>query len=167
VNESDYEDGMANFYESRSAFGYSLTGNQDDASELTQEAFYHLLTREGMVGDSCKIKSWLFTTLDRVFLDWERRRALLPHFENSTVESGVALVTQERMDVLLDSAVRDSLLERVHLAVIDRAALKDARGGSPMFDRIGRAATISWSGGNHTDIIASTSGVATDLMNVF
>jgi RNA polymerase sigma-70 factor (ECF subfamily) len=111
VNESDYEDAVVNFYERLYAFGYSLTGNRDDASELTQEAFYRLLTRGGMLRDSSKIKSWLFTTLYRVFLNWERRRALLPHFEISSVENEIPPVTPEQMDVLLDDAVRDCLLE--------------------------------------------------------
>ena len=111
VNESDYEDAVVNFYDGLYAFGYSLTGNQHDASELTQETFYRLLTRGAMVRDSSKVKSWLFTTLYRVFLTWERRRALLPHFEISSVENEIAPVTQEQMDVLLDNAVLDSLLE--------------------------------------------------------
>ena len=111
MNESDYEDAVVNFYEGLYAFGYSLTGNQDDASELTQEAFYRLLTRGAMVRDSSKIKSWLFTTLYRVFLSWERRRTLLPHFEISSVENEISPVTQDQIDVLLDDAVRDSLLE--------------------------------------------------------
>jgi DNA-directed RNA polymerase specialized sigma24 family protein len=60
VNESDYEDAVVNFYERLYAFGYSLTGNEDDASELTQETFYRLPTKSAMVLDSSKIKSWLF-----------------------------------------------------------------------------------------------------------
>jgi RNA polymerase sigma-70 factor, ECF subfamily len=111
VNQSDYEDAVVNLYERLYAFGYSLTGNQDDASELTQEAFYRLLTRGATVRDLSKIKSWLFTTLYRVFLGWEQRRARLPHFEISSVENELAPVTQEQMDVLSDDAVRDSLLE--------------------------------------------------------
>ena len=111
MSESDYEDALVNFYEGLYAFGYSLTGNEDDASELTQETFYRLLTRGATVRDSSKVKSWLFTTLYRIFLGWEQRRALLPHFEISSVENEIAPVTQEQMDVLLDNAVRDSLLE--------------------------------------------------------
>jgi len=57
--------------------------------------------------------------------------------------------------------------QNAHLAVIDRAALKDAPAESPVFDQIGKAATISWSRGNHTYVIASTSGVASDLMKLF
>jgi len=57
--------------------------------------------------------------------------------------------------------------QNAHLVVIDRAALKDAPAGSPVFDQVGKAATISWSRGNHTYMIASTSGVASDLMKLF
>jgi RNA polymerase sigma factor (sigma-70 family) len=111
VKDSDYEEAVINFYEGLYAFGYSLTGKEDDASELTQETFYRLLTRGATVRDASKIKSWLFTTLYRIFLDWEQRHALLPHFEISSVENELAPVTEDQMDVLLDDAVRDSLLE--------------------------------------------------------
>jgi RNA polymerase sigma-70 factor, ECF subfamily len=111
VNETDYEDAVVNFYEGLYAFGYSLSGNEDDASELTQETFYRLLTKGAMVRDSSKVKSWLFTTLYRIFLRWEQRRVRLPHFEIGGVENQISPVTQEQMDVLLHSAVRDSLLE--------------------------------------------------------
>ena len=111
MNDRDYEDAVVNFYERLYAFGYSLTGNPDDASELTQETFYRLLTTRAVVRDSSKIKSWLFTTLYRVFLGWEQRRALLPHFEISSVENEISPVTPDQIDVLLDDAVRDSLLE--------------------------------------------------------
>ena len=111
MNETDYEDAVVNFYEGLYAFGYSLSGNEDDASELTQETFYRMLTKGAMVRDSSKVKSWLFTTLYRIFLGWEQRRARLPHFEISGVENQISPVTQEQMDVLLHNAVRDSLLE--------------------------------------------------------
>ena len=57
--------------------------------------------------------------------------------------------------------------QTAHLAVIDRSALKDAPPESPVFDQIGRAATVSWSQGNRTYMIASTSGVLSDLMKLF
>ena len=111
MNETDYEDAVVNFYEGLYAFGYSLSGNEDDASELAQETFYRLLTNGAMVRDSSKVKSWLFTTLYRIFLSWEQRRVRLPHFEISGVENQISPVTQDQMDVLLHNAVRDSLLE--------------------------------------------------------
>jgi RNA polymerase sigma-70 factor (ECF subfamily) len=111
VKESDYEEAVINFYEGLYAFGYSLTRKEDDASKLTQETFYRLLTKGAMVRDPSKVKSWLFTTLYRIFLGWRQRHALLPHFEISSVENELAPVTPDQMDVLLDSAIRDSLLE--------------------------------------------------------
>ena len=111
MNETDYEDAVVSFYESLYAFGYSLSGNEDDASELTQETFYRLLTKGAMVHDSSKVKSWLFTTLHLIFLGWEQRRVRLPHFEISGAENQISPVTPEQLDVLLHNAVRDSLLE--------------------------------------------------------
>jgi hypothetical protein len=40
VKESDCEDVVISFYQSVYAPGYSGGGNEDDASELTQETFY-------------------------------------------------------------------------------------------------------------------------------
>ena len=57
--------------------------------------------------------------------------------------------------------------QTAHLAVIDRSALKDAPPESPVFDQIGKVATISWSRDNHTYMIASTSDVLSDLMKLF
>jgi hypothetical protein len=57
--------------------------------------------------------------------------------------------------------------QRAHLAVIDRSALKDAPPESPVFDQIGKVATISWSRGDHTYMIASTSDLVPDLMKLF
>jgi RNA polymerase sigma-70 factor, ECF subfamily len=111
VNERDYEHAVSAYYDALYAFGYSLAGNQDDACELTQEAYCRLLTRGSQLRDVSKVKSWLFTTLYRVFLGWKDRRARLPHFEISSVEHELPLITPEHVDVLRDDAVRDALLE--------------------------------------------------------
>jgi len=57
--------------------------------------------------------------------------------------------------------------ETAHLVVIDRSALKDAPPESPVFDQLGKVATVSWSRGSHTYMIASASGVLPDLMKLF
>jgi RNA polymerase sigma-70 factor (ECF subfamily) len=111
VNEADYEQAVATFYEALYAFGYTLAGNEDDACELTQETYCRLLTKGGQVRDPSKVKSWLFTTLYRVFLGWKQRRARLPHFEISSVEGELPVITPEQVDVLRDDAIRDALLE--------------------------------------------------------
>ena len=98
MNEADYEQAVALFYEALYAFGYSLAGNEDDACELTQETFCRLLTKGGQLRDSSKVKSWLFTTLYRVFLSWKQRCARLPHFEISSVEGELPVITPQHVD---------------------------------------------------------------------
>jgi len=111
VNEADYEQAVATFYEALYAFGYSLAGNEDDAGELTQETYCRLLTKGGQLRDPSKVKSWLFTTLYRVFLGWKQRRARLPHFEITSVEAELPVITPAHVDVLENDAIRDALLE--------------------------------------------------------
>ena len=111
MNEADYEQAVAAFYESLYAFGFSLAGNEHDAAELTQETYCRLLTKGGQLRDTAKLKSWLFTTLYRVFLGWKRHQTRLPHFEISTVEDELPVVTTDHLDALRDEAVRDALLE--------------------------------------------------------
>ena len=111
VNEADYEHAVATYYEALYAFGYSLAGNTDDAGELTQETYCRLLTKGGQLRDTAKVKSWLFTTLYRVFIGWKRRQTRLPHFEISSVEGELPVITPEHVDVLRDEGIRDALLE--------------------------------------------------------
>jgi len=111
VNEADYEQAVATYYEALYAFGYSLAGNADDAGELTQETYCRLLTNGSQLRDITKVKSWLFTTLYRVFLGWKDRHARLPHFEISSVEGELPVITPEHVDVLRNDAIRDALLE--------------------------------------------------------
>lgn len=111
VNEADYEQAVAAYYEALYAFGYSLAGNEDDAGELAQETYCRLLTKGSQLRDPSKLKSWLFTTLYRVFLGWKDRRARLPHFELSSVEGELPAILPDHVDVLCNEAIRDALLE--------------------------------------------------------
>ena len=111
VADIDYEQAVTSYYEGLYRFGYSLAGNRDDACELTQETFARLLANSGQVRDRSKIKSWLFTTLYRIFLGWKRRESRLPHFALESVENELPSVTPEFVDGLEGKAVLQSLLE--------------------------------------------------------
>jgi hypothetical protein len=54
-----------------------------------------------------------------------------------------------------------------HLLVIDRSALGDAPAESPVFRQIGDMATVGWSRGDQTYLVASQGGSQLDLMNLF
>ena len=107
----DYEQVVASFYEGLYGFAYSLSRNKDDACELAQETFARLLAKSGQVRDHSKIKSWLFTTLYRIYLGWKRREARLPHLELATVEHELPSITPAIVDQLENDAVLQSLLE--------------------------------------------------------
>ncbi len=107
----DYEQVVASFYEGLYGFAYSLAGNKYDACELVQETFARLLANSGQVRDHSKVKSWLFTTLYRIYLGWKRREARLPHFEIGSVEHELPSVTPEMVDQLQNDAVLQSILE--------------------------------------------------------
>ena len=111
VNEVDYERAVSSFYEPLYGFAYSLSGNENDACELTQETFARLVAKSGQVRDRSKVKSWLFTTLYRVFLGWKSRERRLPHLEISSVEHELPPVAPELVDTMERDSVRDALLE--------------------------------------------------------
>jgi RNA polymerase sigma factor (sigma-70 family) len=61
--------------------------------------------------DGSKVKSWLFTTLYRVFLGWKSRERRLPHVEISSVEHELPSVAAELVDTIELDTVREVLLE--------------------------------------------------------
>lgn len=111
MSEADYEQAVNSFYEGLYRFAHSLAGNADDASELTQEAFARLAVKGGQLRDHSKVKSWLFTTLYRQYLNWKRRESRHPHLEIASVEAEIPPVTPEMVDKLENEAVSESLLE--------------------------------------------------------
>jgi len=111
VNEVDYEQTVSSFYEPLYGFAYSLSGNENDACELTQETFARLLAKSSQLREGSKVKSWLFTTLYRVFLGWKSRERRLPHVEISSVEHELPSVAAELVDTMELDTVRAVLLE--------------------------------------------------------
>jgi DNA-directed RNA polymerase specialized sigma24 family protein len=62
------------YYRDLYRFGLSLTGNEADACDLTQETFYTWATKGHQLKSPEKVKTWLFTTLHRQFLQICRPR---------------------------------------------------------------------------------------------
>ena len=98
-------------YQGLFAFALSLAGNRDDACELTQEAFCRFASKGHQLRDRAKVKTWLFTTLYRVFLGWKRRETRLPHVEMSSVESELPHLTPEAAEGADAGLVMDALLQ--------------------------------------------------------
>ncbi len=62
------------YYRDLYRFGFSLTGSEADAADLTQETFYIWASKGHQLNNLASVKGWLFTTLHREFLKICRRR---------------------------------------------------------------------------------------------
>jgi RNA polymerase sigma-70 factor, ECF subfamily len=77
----DFEALVSQYYASLYQFAFSLTRSESDASDLTQQTFYIWAAKGHQLKDVKKVKSWLFTTMHREFLESHRRRTRFPHHE--------------------------------------------------------------------------------------
>ena len=111
VDELDYEQIVALHHESLYRFAFSLAGNPDDAAELTQEAYARLLNKSWQLRDQSRVKSWLCTTLYRIFLGWKRRESRFPHLEVLSVEKELPPLTPEIADQFDGEVAMDAALE--------------------------------------------------------
>ena len=81
----DFESVVADYYEPLYQFAFSLTRTEADACDLTQQTFYVWATKGHQLRDESKVKTWLFTTLHRAFLESRRKQSRFPHLELSEV----------------------------------------------------------------------------------
>ncbi len=83
----DFEEIVSQYYELLYRFAFGLTRSEADACDLTQQTFYIWATKGHQLHDQSKVKSWLFTTLYREFLNIRKRSNRFPHVElNEEVE---------------------------------------------------------------------------------
>ena len=108
----DFESLVADYYGSLYQFAYSLTRVETDACDLTQETFYIWATKGHQLRDKSKVKTWLFTTLHREFLESRRKQTRFPHYELSLVGHELPPVSPARVNQL-DSAQVLQALEQV------------------------------------------------------
>lgn len=81
AHELNLEAVVGRFYASLYRFALSLTRNEVEAGDLTQQTFFILAQRSYQIRDSSKVKCWLFTTLRREFLRTLRVQSSHPHVE--------------------------------------------------------------------------------------
>ena len=92
-SELDFESAVARYYEPLYQFAFSLTRSEADACDLTQQTFYVWAKKGHQLRDISKVKTWLFTTLYREFLETRRRQMRFPHHELSQVDAELPPVT--------------------------------------------------------------------------
>jgi RNA polymerase sigma-70 factor, ECF subfamily len=77
----DLERIVSELYSPLYRFAFSLTRNESQAADLTQETFLILAKHQADVRDVSRIRSWLFTTLRREFSRGLRSQSAHPEIE--------------------------------------------------------------------------------------
>ena len=98
-------------YEPLFRFAISLTQREADARDLTQQTFTQFAEKLDTIRDTSKVKSWLFTTLYRLFIDHTRRRQRHPELEIGAAELELPVTLPEADSNLDAAAVRAALLQ--------------------------------------------------------
>lgn len=111
VDAADYEQAVALYHECLYRFALSLARIPDDARDLTQESYCRLLSKRDQFRNRTKVKSWLFTTLYRVFLGWKRHEKRFPHTELSATAPALPALTPNTVDQMDGAAVVEALQE--------------------------------------------------------
>ncbi len=108
----DFENLVASYYGPLYQFAISLTRNEADACDLTQQTFFIWAAKGHQLRDVTKVKTWLFTTLHREFLRSRRRHARFPHVELENAAEELPAVSPATVNQL-DSAQLLEALEQL------------------------------------------------------
>ena len=88
----DFESVVSGYYEPLYRFAISLTRSEADACDLAQQTFYMWATKGHQLRDASKVKSWLFTTLYRAFLESRRHLTRFPHSELTEMDADLPVI---------------------------------------------------------------------------
>jgi len=105
----DFESVVARFYAPLYQFAFSLTHVEADACDLTQQTFYIWGTKGHQLREPAKVKTWLFTTMHRQFLESRRRQTRFPHDELESVEHALPVITPQAVRQLDIAQVLETL----------------------------------------------------------
>ncbi len=111
MTDQEYEQAVHNHYAGVFHFALSLTRQEAEACDLTQETFYLLASRGRQVRDVSKLKSWLMTTCYREFLRGQRHQSRFPHVEMSLVEHALPSFTVDHVRQMDAETVLEALQE--------------------------------------------------------
>lgn len=109
MSSLNFEEIVDRFYPMLYRFALSLSRNEADASDLTQQTFSVWATKGHLLRDESKVKSWLFTTLYREFISNRRRETRWPKQEISEVEHELPCAMPEAVDSADSGQVMEAL----------------------------------------------------------
>lgn len=105
----DMEQLVGDYYQSLYRFALSLAGNTADACDLVQQTYYIIQTKGEGIKDPSKVKSWLFTTLRREFLQRRRHETAFPKCELDESTGELPSVSSDMVDKMDAALVWEAL----------------------------------------------------------
>jgi len=123
----DFENLVACHYKSLFQFACSLTRNEADACDLTQQTFCIWAAKGHQLLDESKVKTWLFTTLHHEFLSARRKQICFPHVELEYVAAELPAVLPAPLNQFDAARVLAALahLKEIHRAPVALFYLQD------------------------------------------
>jgi RNA polymerase sigma factor (sigma-70 family) len=111
ASRMDFEALVDAYYRPLYQFAMSLTRREAEASDMTQQTFAIWADKGHQLRDPSKVKTWLFTTLHREFLNTHRKQQHFRHDELDEERGDLPFVepkTEQRLDatIVLDALAR-------------------------------------------------------------
>jgi RNA polymerase sigma-70 factor (ECF subfamily) len=127
ADELDFESLVNQYYQPLYQFALSLSQTEADACDLTQQTFYIWQIKGQSLREREKVKTWLFTTMHREFLNSKRRYVRFPHLDMDQAENELPPAPEASLHRFDIGAVLDALgrIEETHRAAIALFYLED------------------------------------------
>jgi RNA polymerase sigma factor (sigma-70 family) len=118
----DFEALVDAYYRPLYQFAMSLTHREAEASDMTQQTFAIWAAKGHQLRDPSKVKTWLFTTLHREFLNTHRRQQSFRHDALNEGREDLPFIEQaieQKLDasIVLDALARLSETYRAPLSL--------------------------------------------------
>jgi len=127
ASAGEFEGLVARYYEPLYQFAFSLTRGEAEACDLTQQTFYVWALKGHQLRDPAKVKTWLFTTLHRQFLELRRRQTRFPHQEIEAAEWELPVIQPNTFSAIDHAKVHASLarVDEIYQAPVALHYLQD------------------------------------------
>ena len=127
ANGLDFENLVATHYGPLYQFAFSLTRDEADACDLTQQTFCIWAAKGHQLRDQTKVKTWLFTTLHREFLGSRRRQTRFPHIELEYVAGELPTISPASINQLDSEQLFEALkqLDEIYRSTVTLFYLED------------------------------------------
>jgi RNA polymerase sigma-70 factor (ECF subfamily) len=127
ANSPDFEKLVADFYGPLYQFAVSLSRDEAEACDLTQQTFFIWARKGHQLRDASKVKTWLFTTLHREFLAAARKNVRFPQIELDEAGAEIPAFTPPAASGIDCARVLEALsrVEQVYQAPVALFYLQD------------------------------------------